>query len=103
MKTIQSLSRRAAALVLAVLLAVPTVYASAGERRLQTSIELVDGLTYRNTLTTGEGMMAETPLQKKAPAALRASPWSWSRTVSATPSSFRAPGPYTAPPRSTRR
>lgn len=51
MKTIQSLSRRATALVLAVLLAVPAAYASAGARRLQTSIEIVDGLTYRNTIT----------------------------------------------------
>ena len=49
--TVRSLSRRAAALVLALALALPTVYAHAGEQKLQTSIDLVDGLTYRNTIT----------------------------------------------------
>ena len=43
--------RRAAALALAVVLTIPTVYASAGEQRLQTTTELVDGLTYQNTIT----------------------------------------------------
>lgn len=49
--TVRSLSHRAAALVLALALALPTVYAHAGEQKLQTSIDLVDGLTYRNTIT----------------------------------------------------
>ena len=39
--TVRSLSRRAAALVLALALALPTVYAHAGEQKLQTSIDLV--------------------------------------------------------------
>ena len=43
--TVRSLSHRAAALVLALALALPTVYAHAGEQKLQTSIDLVDGLT----------------------------------------------------------
>ena len=59
MKTIHSLSRRAAALLLAVLLAVPTVYADAGARKLQTSIELVDGLTYQNTITENNSSRIE--------------------------------------------
>ena len=58
MKTIHSLSRRAA-LLLAVLLAVPTVYADAGARKLQTSIELVDGLTYQNTITENNSSRIE--------------------------------------------
>ena len=45
------LSRRLAALVLAVLLAVPAVHASAGEQKLQTSWTLTDGLEYINTVT----------------------------------------------------
>lgn len=42
---------RAMALALAVILAVPTAYASAGEPRLQTTTDIVDGLTYSNTIT----------------------------------------------------
>ena len=43
---LRDLTRRGAALALAVLMAVPTVYASAGEKKLQTTWELTDGLTY---------------------------------------------------------
>ena len=43
--TVRSLSRRAAALVLALALALPTVYAHAGEQKLQTSMHQEDGLT----------------------------------------------------------
>ena len=43
--------RRAAAFLLALLLAVPTGYARAGDRKLQTSSVLTDGLTYYNTIT----------------------------------------------------
>ena len=46
-----SLPRRAAALFLALLLALPAAYASAGERILQTTVSVADGLTYRNTVT----------------------------------------------------
>ena len=59
MKTKHSLPRRAAALLLAALLAVPTAYATAGERRLQTSDELVEGLTYRNTITENSARRIE--------------------------------------------
>ena len=48
---LSSLFRRGAALVLALLLTLPTVYADAGEQRLQTSTEVTDGLTYKNTIT----------------------------------------------------
>ena len=75
--TVRSLSRRAAALVLALALALPTVYAHAGEQKLQTSIDLVDG------------------------AGGRAFPWSWRRTATPTPSCFRLPALFTAPPPST--
>ena len=83
--TVRSLSHRAAALVLALALALPTVYAHAGEQKLQTSIDLVDGLTYRNTITDNserrvEGFSLE----------LR-------RTATPTPSCFRLPAPFTAP------
>jgi exopolysaccharide biosynthesis protein len=54
-----NLMRRAAALTLAVLLAVPTVYAAAGEEKLQTSSELVEGLTYRNTVTVNNSSRVE--------------------------------------------
>lgn len=51
--------RRAAALALAVVLAVPTVYAAAGERKLQTSSTLAEGLTYRNTVTVNNSSRVE--------------------------------------------
>lgn len=43
--------RRTAALLCAVSLAVPTVYAASAKEILQTKIEIVDGLTYYNTVT----------------------------------------------------
>ncbi len=51
--------RRAAAFLLALLLAMPVIYADAGERKLQTSSEIVDGLTYRNTVTVNSGSRVE--------------------------------------------
>ena len=51
--------RRTAALVLAAALAIPTVYAAAGEPLLQTSIELVDGLDYHNTITVNNDSRVE--------------------------------------------
>ena len=51
--------RRAAALTLAVLLALPTVYADAGEKKLQTSAALTEGLTYRNTVTVNNSRRVE--------------------------------------------
>ena len=59
MRHTTSLPRRAAALFLAVLLLLPTVYATAGEQKLQTSTRLVDGLTYRNTVTVNGGSRVE--------------------------------------------
>ena len=46
-----TLPRRAAAFFLSLLLAMPVVYADAGERKLQTSTQIMDGLIYRNTIT----------------------------------------------------
>ena len=54
-----NLMRRGAALALAILMAVPTVYASAGEKKLQTTSELVEGLTYRNTITVNNSSRVE--------------------------------------------
>lgn len=54
-----SLPRRTAALFLAFLLLLPTAYATAGERKLQTTTEIVDGLTYRNTVTSNNGSRVE--------------------------------------------
>ncbi len=51
--------RRAAALVLAIWMAVPPVYAAAGEQKLQTSSTLVEGLTYRNTVTVNNSSRVE--------------------------------------------
>ncbi len=60
MKTnITSIPRRAAAFALAVLLIVPTVFASAGEKKLQTSIDILDGLSYRNTVTVNHDSRVE--------------------------------------------
>ena len=54
-----NLMRRGAALALAILMAVPTVYASAGEKKIQTTSELVEGLTYRNTITVNNSSRVE--------------------------------------------
>lgn len=57
--TVPTRMRQAVALALAVLLAVPTVYAAAGEQKLQTSSTLAEGLTYRNTITTNNSSRVE--------------------------------------------
>ena len=63
-----SLPRRAAALGLALLLALPTaVRATAGERRLQTSTAVTDGLTYRNTVTVNNNSRVESYALELAP------------------------------------
>ena len=56
-----TLPRRAAAFLLAFLLALPTlyVYADAGDRKLQTSVPVADGLTYHNTVTVNGGSRVE--------------------------------------------
>ena len=54
-----SLPRRAAAFLLACLLLLPTAYATAGERKIQTSTQIVDGLTYKNTVTDNGGSRVE--------------------------------------------
>ena len=59
MRHTTSFPRRAAALLLALLLAVPTVFAAAGEQKLQTVTQIVDGLTYRNTVTVNGGSRVE--------------------------------------------
>ena len=58
-KQLRSLPRRAAALVLAFVLAAPAVYADAGEQTLQTSIPVLEGLTYFNTITVNNGSRIE--------------------------------------------
>ena len=57
--TLHTLPRRLAAFTLAVLLAVPTAFAAAGEQKLQTSIDILDGLTYRNTVTVNKDSRVE--------------------------------------------
>ena len=57
--TTTSLFRRMAAFTLAVLLAIPTVYAAAGEQKLQTSATIVDGLTYHNSVTVNQDRRIE--------------------------------------------
>lgn len=59
MRHTTSLSRRAAALLLALALLLPTAYAAAGEQKLQTATRLVDGLTCRNTVTVNNGSRVE--------------------------------------------
>ena len=54
-----SVFRRTAALLLAAVLALPTVYAAAGEQKLQTTSTLTDGLTYRNTVTVNNSSRIE--------------------------------------------
>lgn len=57
--TLPIISRRLAAFTLAVLLAIPTAFAAAGEQKLQTSIDILDGLTYRNTVTVNNSSRVE--------------------------------------------
>ncbi len=59
MRHTTSFPRRAAALLLTLILLLPTAYAAAGERKLQTSARIVDGLTYRNTVTVNNGSRVE--------------------------------------------
>ena len=54
-----SLPRRAAAFALAFLLVLPNAYAAAGEQKLQTSTQIAQGLTYRNTVTVNDGSRVE--------------------------------------------
>ena len=58
-RQLRSLPRRAAALLLALVLAAPSALAHAGERTLQTSIAVLDGLTYYNTVTVNGGSRVE--------------------------------------------
>ena len=67
MRHTTSLSRRAAALLLALLLAMPAGYAAAGEQKIQTSTQIVDGLTYRNTVTVNNGRRVESYALELAP------------------------------------
>ena len=57
--TRHTISRRLTAFTLAVLLAVPTALAAAGKQKLQTSIDILDGLTYRNTVTVNNDSRVE--------------------------------------------
>ena len=56
---LRSLSRRAAALFLALVLAAPSALAHAGEQTLQTAIPVLDGLTYYNTITVNNDSRVE--------------------------------------------
>lgn len=58
---------RVAAFTLAAILALPTVYADAGEKKLQTSAELTEGLTYRNTVTVNQSSRVESFAMELAP------------------------------------
>lgn len=59
MRYLTSLPRRLTALGLALSLMLSTAWAAAGEQKLQTAIRLVDGLTYRNTITENGGSRIE--------------------------------------------
>lgn len=59
MRHTTSLPRRMAALLLALALLLPTAYAAAGEQKLQTTAQLANGLTYRNTVTVNGGSRVE--------------------------------------------
>ncbi len=54
-----SLFSRAAAFALALALAIPAAYATAGEKKLETTTRIVDGLTYRNTVSVNNGSRVE--------------------------------------------
>lgn len=69
---VKNLLRRGAALALAAALAVPTVYASAGEQKMQTAVPIVDGLTYKNTITVNKESRVESfALEVEADSAVR--------------------------------
>ena len=59
--------RRAAALLLAAVLAMPTVSAHAGETRLQTRTDIAPGLVYRNTVTENNTLRVESFSLELAP------------------------------------
>lgn len=59
MRHTTSLPRRAAAFFLAVLLLLPTAYAISPEEHLQSTAQIVDGLTYRNTIQMINGSRVE--------------------------------------------
>ena len=59
--------RRAAAFTLAVVLALPTVCADAGETKLQTSATLTEGLEYRNTITVNNSKRVESFAMELSP------------------------------------
>ncbi len=54
-----SVFRRTAALCWLWFWLLPTVYAAAGEQKLQTTSTLMDGLTYRNTVTVNNSSRME--------------------------------------------
>ena len=56
---VSSLFRRTAALILAAVLALPTVYAAAGEGKLRTAVQVAGGLTYENTVTVNNTSRVE--------------------------------------------
>ena len=64
---LKSVFRRTAALALAVVMSVPTVFAHAGETRLHSSTELVEGLTYHNTVTENHSRRVESFSLELAP------------------------------------
>lgn len=59
MKMMKNLPRRITALGLALTLTFSAAWATAGEQRLQTITELVEGLTYQNTVTENGGSRVE--------------------------------------------
>lgn len=59
MRYLKTLPRRLTALGLAFTLTFSTAWATAGEEKLQTSVQMVDGLTYRNTITENSGSRIE--------------------------------------------
>lgn len=59
MRMMKTLPRRMTALGLALTMTFSAAWAAAGEQRLQTTTELVEGLTYRNTVTENGGSRVE--------------------------------------------
>ena len=53
------LLRRVTALALAVVLSIPSALAAAGDKKIQTSTQLVSGLSYQNTVTANNGSRVE--------------------------------------------
>ena len=89
-----SLPRRVAAFALAFLLVLPNAYAAAGEQKLQTSTQIAQGLTYRNTVTVNDGSRVESVLWRAFPSSCR-------RTARSAPSCGRAPRRFIPAPPST--